>query len=118
MSRNLVLPFFPVPPDQYDQQYMEEIVRSFSTYLRQMQNPGEGRHTELVLTNLQTHDQGLEVGALFIDKDVSIMRDRRNNTTKPMTMKELRQRIDAGERFQYDSDWSCMCFNEPEDYWF
>ena len=54
----------------------------------------------------------------FIDKDVSIMRDRRNNTTKPMTMKELRQRIDAGERFQYDSDWSCMCFNEPEDYWF
>ena len=71
MSRNLVLPFFPVPPDQYNQQYMEEIVRSFSIYLAQMQNPGEGRHTELVLTNLQTHDQGLEVGALFIDKDVS-----------------------------------------------
>jgi len=71
MSRNLILPFFPVPPEQYDQQYMEEIVRSFSTYLTQMQNPGEGRHTELVLTNLQTHDQGLEVGALFIDKDVS-----------------------------------------------
>ena len=65
MSRNLVLPFFPVPPEQYDQQYMEEIVRSFSTYLRQMQNPGEGRHTELVLTNLQTDDQGLEVGAIF-----------------------------------------------------
>ena len=44
---------------------MEEIVRSFSTYLTQIQNPGEGRHTELVLTNLQTHDQGLEVGAIF-----------------------------------------------------
>ena len=65
MSRNLVLPFFPVPPEQYDQQYMEEIVRSFSTYLTQIQNPGEGRHTELVLTNLKTHDQGLEVGAIF-----------------------------------------------------
>tara|TARA_R100000995_G_scaffold78004_1_gene48390 strand:+ start:1824 stop:2123 length:300 start_codon:yes stop_codon:yes gene_type:complete len=65
MSRNLVLPFFPVPPDQYDQQYLEEIVRSFSIYLTQMQNPGEGRHTGLVLTNLQTDDQGLEVGALF-----------------------------------------------------
>jgi len=71
MSRNLILPFFPVPPDQYNQQYMEEIVRSFSIYLAQMQNPGEGRNTELVLTNLQTHDQGLEVGALFIDKDIS-----------------------------------------------
>jgi hypothetical protein len=30
-----------------------------------MQNPGEGRHTFLVLTNLQTDDVGLELGALF-----------------------------------------------------
>jgi hypothetical protein len=65
MSRNLVLPFFPVPPEEYDQQYMTEVMRAFSIYLTQMQNPGEGRHTELVLTNLQTDDQGLEVGALF-----------------------------------------------------
>tara|TARA_R100000654_G_scaffold7326_5_gene18172 strand:- start:5048 stop:5359 length:312 start_codon:yes stop_codon:yes gene_type:complete len=71
MSRNLILPFFPVPPEQYDQQYMEEIVRSFSIYLRQIQNPGEGRNTQLVLTNLQTDDQGLEVGALFIDQDTN-----------------------------------------------
>ena len=65
MSRNLVLPFFPVPPEEYDQQYTAEIMRAFSIYLTQMQNPGEGRHTELVLTNVQTDDQGLEVGALF-----------------------------------------------------
>ena len=65
MSRNLVLPFFPVPPKQYDQQYMSEIMRSFATYLTQIQNPGDGRNTELTLTNLQTDDQGLEVGALF-----------------------------------------------------
>ena len=65
MSRNLVLPFFPVPPKQYDQQYMSEIMRSFATYLTQIQNPGEGRNTELTLTNLQTDDQGLEVGGLF-----------------------------------------------------
>ncbi len=71
MSRNLVLPFFPVPPEQYDQKYMEEVVRSFSIYVRQMQNPGEGRNTQLVLTNLQTHDQGLEVGALFVDQDTN-----------------------------------------------
>ena len=65
MSRNLVLPFFPVPPEEYSQEYMTEVIRSFSVYLTQMQNPGEGRHTELTLTNLQTDDQGLEIGALF-----------------------------------------------------
>jgi len=65
MSRNLVLPYFPVPPAEYNQDYLSEIVRSFSIYLIQMQNPGEGRNTGLVLTNLQTDDSGLETGALF-----------------------------------------------------
>ena len=73
MSRNLVLPFFPVPPEEYSQEYMTEIIRSFSIYLTQMQNPGEGRHTELTLTNLQTDDQGLEIGAIFEYNDVSGM---------------------------------------------
>ena len=65
MSRNLVLPFFPVAPQQYDQQYFAEVVRAFSVYLEQKQNPGEGRNTFMVLTNLQTDDSGLETGALF-----------------------------------------------------
>ena len=65
MSRNLVLPFFPVAPQQYDQQYFAELVRSFSLYLNQQQNPGEGRNTFIVLTDLQTDDSGLETGALF-----------------------------------------------------
>ncbi len=65
MSRNLVLPFCPIPPSEYDRQYLAEVVRSFSVYLEQMQNPGEGRNTALVLTNLQTDDSGLENGALF-----------------------------------------------------
>jgi len=65
MSRNLVRPFFPLPPTEYQQQYFSEVVRSFSTYLEQMQNPGEGRNTFIVLTNLQTDDSGLETGALF-----------------------------------------------------
>ncbi len=65
MSRNLVLPFFPVAPQQYEQPYFAEVVRAFSVYLEQMQNPGEGRNTQLVLTNLQTDDSGLETGALF-----------------------------------------------------
>ena len=65
MSRNLVRPYFPVPPGDYRQSYFAEILRSFSVYLEQMQNPGEGRNTFMVLTNLQTDDVGLETGALF-----------------------------------------------------
>ena len=65
MSRNLVRPFFPIPPKEYDPAYFDEVVRAFSVYLDQMQNPGEGRNTKIVLTNLQTNDQGLEVGSVF-----------------------------------------------------
>lgn len=73
MSRNLVLPFFHVPPEEYQQEYMAEIMRSFSVYLTQIQNPGEGRHTRLTLTDLQTDDQGLAPGELFQYRDVSGM---------------------------------------------
>ncbi len=66
MSRNLVLPFFPIPPNQYEQQYFAALIRNFAVYLDQIQQPGEGRSSDLVLTNLQKgNDQGLEVGQLF-----------------------------------------------------
>lgn len=67
MSRNLVAPRFPNPPAQYDQRYMADLIRAFATYQQQQQNPGEGRNTGIVLTDLQTSDQGLEPGALFRD---------------------------------------------------
>jgi len=65
MSRNLVRPYFGIPPGNYDQAYFTELVRSFSVFLQQVQNPGEGRNTTIVLTNLQTDDVGLETGTLF-----------------------------------------------------
>jgi hypothetical protein len=65
MSRNLNLPFFPVPPEEYNYQYFAELVRAYSNYLQQMQNAGEGRNTFTVFTDLQTDDSGLEVGAVF-----------------------------------------------------
>ena len=65
MSRNLVRPFFPEPPREYSSRYFSELVRSFSTYLINMQNPGEGRNTFGVFTNLQNDDSGLETGAIF-----------------------------------------------------
>lgn len=67
MSRNLVLPYFPVAPAQYDQQYMNEIVRSFSVYLQQQANPGLGRFTNVTLTDLPTSATGLEPGTLWND---------------------------------------------------
>ena len=65
MSRNLILPFFAVPPTQYEQQYFSNLTRSFAVYMEQQQNPGEERATRLTLTDLQTDDSGLENGALF-----------------------------------------------------
>ena len=65
MSRRLVLPEFPNAPEAYNAGYMSEVVRSFSVFLRQFNNPGDARHTELTLTNLPQNDYNLEVGALF-----------------------------------------------------
>tara|TARA_R100000808_G_scaffold19374_1_gene42069 strand:- start:395 stop:691 length:297 start_codon:yes stop_codon:yes gene_type:complete len=73
MSRNLILPFFAVPPRDYDRSYFANLVRSFATYVEQIQNPGEERATQLTLTDLQTDDYNLENGALFqIDGTVKI----------------------------------------------
>ena len=33
------VPFFPVPPEQYTQQYMAEVVRAFSVFATQITNP-------------------------------------------------------------------------------
>jgi len=81
MSRNLVRPYFPIPPSNYDQAYFAEIIRSFSTYIQQQQNPGEGRNTFIVLTNLQENDAGLETGALF--QQDGFVKITRANTPHP-----------------------------------
>lgn len=65
MSRNLILPFFAVPPREYDQQYFANLARSFATYMEQQQNPGLERATNITLTDLKTTDAGLEPGTLF-----------------------------------------------------
>lgn len=67
MSRNLAAPLFPIPPKEYDQRYFFEFIRAFSIYQSQVQNPGEGRNTFTVFTNLQSNDQGLENGSVFRD---------------------------------------------------
>jgi len=65
MSRNLPLPFLPVPPNEYSQPYLAEIVRALSVYMQNERNPGEGRNTFTVFTDLATNDVGLEPGTVF-----------------------------------------------------
>ena len=50
MSRPTPIPYFPVPPREYNTQYFAEVVRAFSVYTQQMANPGPWRATELTLT--------------------------------------------------------------------
>ena len=65
MSRNLAKPYFPTPPSEYQASYFAELTRAFSLYIAQVQNPGEGRNTFTVFTNLQTDDYNLEPGTVF-----------------------------------------------------
>jgi hypothetical protein len=52
-----------------------------------------------------------------LGKDVAILRDRRGGTTKPMTMQEFRERIEAEEAPASEDDgWGgCGCFTPDED---
>ncbi len=47
-----------------------------------------------------------------LGKDVAILRDRRGGTTKPLTLRQLRERVEAGQADQCDlSDFGgCGCF--------
>lgn len=68
-SRGLTKLFFPNAPDTYQQGHQAEIQRSFLLFLQQLQNPGDARHTNLTLTNLQSgSDQGLAPGDVY-EKD-------------------------------------------------
>jgi hypothetical protein len=65
MASNVPAPFFPTPPEGYNRQYMAQVVRAFSVFVQQVNNPGDAIYTNLQLTNLPTNDQGLQTGALF-----------------------------------------------------
>jgi len=66
-SRNIPSITFPVPPKEYDQRYMAEMTRVFAQYLQQIQNPGAGRNTTIVLTDVPAFSSSLEVGTVYAD---------------------------------------------------
>jgi len=65
-SRQLTRVYFPNPPAEYQQNTIAAIQEAYETLIRQIQNPGDIRATNITLTNLQSgSDQGLEVGAVY-----------------------------------------------------
>lgn len=50
MSRNVPIPYFPLPPQEYNAQYLAEVTRAFAVYAQQMNTPGPWRATSLTLT--------------------------------------------------------------------
>ena len=61
MSRQVPIPYFPTPPNEYQQRYFAEITRSFATYAQLLSNPGPVRSTELTLT---TQSAGVNSGQM------------------------------------------------------
>tara|TARA_R100000234_G_scaffold56517_1_gene34068 strand:+ start:92 stop:322 length:231 start_codon:yes stop_codon:yes gene_type:complete len=60
-------PRLPEAPQQYDPQYMADLLRALEIFISQERTPGEMRGTKITLTDLPTSSSGLESGALFND---------------------------------------------------
>ena len=60
-------PRLPEAPQQYDPQYMADLLRALEIFISQERTPGEMRGTKITLTELPTSSSGLESGALFND---------------------------------------------------
>lgn len=71
-------PYFGSPPREYDQRYMADLTRAFAQFVQQQMNPGEGRFTTVVLTDLPNSDYALPPGALF-EQDGSVFITKASN---------------------------------------
>jgi len=71
MDRRLVPPIFPNAPQAYDQQHMQDLIRSLNTLITQLQNPGVGRNSSLTITGAASSETGLEPGTLWDDLGIA-----------------------------------------------
>lgn len=55
MTSPVPRPYFPLPPATYSQPYMAEVVRAFSVYVNQAQNPGDAVFNTLNLLALPVY---------------------------------------------------------------
>lgn len=54
------------------------------------------------------------VTRVILKKNVSILRDRRGGTSKPMSLKEFRERLEAKWEFDKEDWGACGCFMDEE----
>ena len=52
---------------------------------------------------------------VFLGKDITVLRDRRGGTTKPLTLREFRERVQA-DAIEVDPDdlGGCACYTPEE----
>jgi hypothetical protein len=55
MTSSSPAPFFPTPPNEYNRQYMAQLVRAFSVFVQQANNPGDAIFITLRLTALPVY---------------------------------------------------------------
>jgi hypothetical protein len=61
-------PLLPLPPAEYDVDYLDRLVSVLQIYLRQNMEPGYVRASTMALTKLPTNGGGLRVGDVFDDE--------------------------------------------------
>ena len=71
MPSNSPAPFFPTPPGEYNRQYMAQLVRAFSVFVQQVNNPGDAIFITLKLTSLPVYaNNAAAVAGGLIEGDV------------------------------------------------
>ena len=55
MSLGTPVPYFPTPPPEYSRSYMAQVIRAFSVFAQQVNNPGPLRATTITLTALPVY---------------------------------------------------------------
>jgi hypothetical protein len=66
MASVVAFPRLPTPPGDINSAYIADLVRALEFFIALVANPGEGRATTQVLTNIQEgNDVGLEPGTLY-----------------------------------------------------
>lgn len=77
---------------------------------------GQASFRNLLLTMPERyayHEMKEEELRLFLKKDVAILRDRRGGVTRPMTLREFRERVQAGQKYDKFDFGGCGCFSSP-----
>ena len=62
-----LLPILPLPPAEYDREYIESLVRTIELYFLQSEEPGDMRASKMAATQLPTTGGSLRVGDIFDD---------------------------------------------------